>query len=55
MDLKAGDKVIFKSISKGILIRKKEVSNYNRILDEVIGMGKIIELSTFSYLPSKKS
>jgi len=40
MGLKAGDKVIFESLAKGILIRKKEGSNYQKILDDIIGIWK---------------
>ena len=40
LGLKVGDKVIFESITKGILIRKKEDSNINIILNEVSGIWK---------------
>ena len=40
LGLKVGDKVIFESISKGILIRKKEDSDINVILKEVSGIWK---------------
>ncbi|MBD3196721.1 MAG: AbrB/MazE/SpoVT family DNA-binding domain-containing protein [Candidatus Lokiarchaeota archaeon] len=38
MGLKAGDKVIFESIAEGIFLRKKEESNYQKILDDVVGI-----------------
>ena len=38
LGLKVGDKVIFESITKGILIRKKEVSDFNKIINEVAGI-----------------
>ena len=40
LGLKVGDKVIFESITKGILIRKKEDSNIILILNEVSGIWK---------------
>lgn len=40
LGLKVGDKVIFESISKGILIRKKEDCDINVILKEVSGIWK---------------
>ena len=38
LGLKIGDKVIFESISQGILIRKKEDSNIDKVLDEISGI-----------------
>lgn len=40
LGLKAGDKVIFESTSQGIMIRKGEESDINKILDEVSGIWK---------------
>lgn len=40
LGLKVGDKVIFESISQGILIRKKEDSDINKILNEITGIWK---------------
>jgi AbrB family looped-hinge helix DNA binding protein len=38
MGLKAGDKVVFESFAEGILIRKKEESDYQKILDDIVGI-----------------
>ena len=40
LGLKVGDKVIFESIAQGILIRKKEDLDINKILNEITGMWK---------------
>ena len=40
LGLKVGDKVIFESITQGILIRKKEDLDINKILNEITGMWK---------------
>jgi len=40
LGLKVGDKVVFESISQGILIRKKEDLDINKILDEITGIWK---------------
>ncbi len=40
LGLKGGDKVIFESIAQGILIRKKEDLDINKILNEITGMWK---------------
>ena len=40
LGLKVGDKVIFQSITQGILIRKKEDSDINKILTEITGIWK---------------
>ena len=40
LGLNVGDKVIFKSIAQGILIRKKEDSDIGKILNEVTGIWK---------------
>ena len=40
LGLKVGDKVIFQSITQGILIRKKEDSDINKILNEITGIWK---------------
>jgi len=40
LGLKVGDKVIFESIAQGILIRKKEGSDINKILNEIAGIWK---------------
>ncbi len=38
MGLKAGDKVIFETFAEGFLIRKKEESDFQKILDEIVGI-----------------
>ncbi|MHA1291412.1 MAG: AbrB/MazE/SpoVT family DNA-binding domain-containing protein [Promethearchaeota archaeon] len=40
LGLKVGDKVIFESIAQGILIRKKEDLDINKILNEITGIWK---------------
>ena len=40
LGLKVGDKVVFESIGKGILIRKKEVSDIDKIINEITGIWK---------------
>ncbi len=40
LGLKVGDKVIFESIAQGILIRKKEDIDINKILEEITGIWK---------------
>ena len=40
LGLKVGDKVVFESIAKGILIRKKENSDLNKIINEITGIWK---------------
>ncbi|HEY0087347.1 MAG TPA: hypothetical protein VGB37_00805, partial [Candidatus Lokiarchaeia archaeon] len=40
LGLKVGDKVVFESIEKGILIRKKEVSDINKVINEITGIWK---------------
>jgi AbrB family looped-hinge helix DNA binding protein len=40
LGLKAGDKIIFESNGNGILIRKKEDSDINEIIEEVSGIWK---------------
>jgi len=40
LGLKVGDKVVFESISQGILIRKKEDLDINKILNEITGIWK---------------
>jgi len=40
LGLKVGDKVVFESISKGILIRKKEGADIDKILNEITGIWK---------------
>jgi AbrB family looped-hinge helix DNA binding protein len=41
LGLKVGDKVVFESIAKGILIRKKENSDLNKIINEITGIWKV--------------
>jgi AbrB family looped-hinge helix DNA binding protein len=38
LGIKVGDKLIFESITQGILLRKKESSNVNKILEETAGI-----------------
>lgn len=40
LGLKVGDKVVFESISMGILIRKKEGSDIDKIIKEITGIWK---------------
>ena len=40
LGLKVGDKVIFESIAQGIIIRKKEDADINKILNEITGIWK---------------
>jgi len=40
LGLKVGDKVIFESSSKGILIRKKENSDIDKVINEITGIWK---------------
>ena len=40
LGLKVGDKIIFESNDKGILIRKKEDSDIDKIIKEVTGIWK---------------
>lgn len=40
LGLKVGDKVVFESISKGILIRKKEGADIHKLLNEITGIWK---------------
>ncbi len=40
LGLKVGDKVIFESITQGILIRKKQEIEINNILEEITGIWK---------------
>ena len=40
LGLKVGDKVVFESSAKGILIRKKEDSNVVKIINEITGIWK---------------
>jgi len=40
LGLNTGDKVIFEPIAQGILIRKKEDSDINKVLNEITGIWK---------------
>ncbi len=40
LGLKAGDKIVFESLPKGFLIRKKEDSDVDKVLDEISGIWK---------------
>jgi AbrB family looped-hinge helix DNA binding protein len=40
LGLKTGDKIILESVAQGILVRKKEESDTEKILNEVGGMWK---------------
>lgn len=40
LGIKVGDKVIFEENEKGILMRKKEDSNIDKIVDEIAGTWK---------------